>query len=82
MQKQDFLLATGLGIEFAVIMLLGLLAGKWLDAKLNSYPLFVLCGSVCGFSLGLYTMVKTARGALNQLRKMQTSAAPETEDKK
>ena len=81
MKKHDFLLATGLGVQFAAVMLLGLLAGKWLDAKLNSYPLFIVCGSVCGFSFGLYLMVKTARAAVNQLKKQKPSVQ-KTEDKR
>ena len=60
MRKEDHLIITGLGIEFALISCLGLFAGYFLDKKLASSPLFTLIGGACGFSLALYTLIRTA----------------------
>ena len=60
MRKEDHLIALGLGTEFCVITCAGFFAGYFLDKKLESFPLFALIGGVCGFSLALYTLIKTA----------------------
>jgi len=60
MRKEDHLIITGLGIEFALIMCIGFFAGYFLDKKWDTLPYFTLVGAFCGFSLGLYILINTA----------------------
>ena len=69
MRKEDHLIALGLGTEFCVISCLGLFAGYFADKKLESFPLFTLIGGACGFSLALYTLIKTALNLSKKLEK-------------
>ena len=76
MRKQDHLIITGLGIEFALIMCIGFFAGYFADKKWDTSPYFTLVGAACGFSLVLYILINTA---LKIGKKLET---PNEENKK
>jgi ATP synthase protein I len=46
---------TGMGLNIAIAVLLGVLAGRWLDGRLGTHPLFVLIGLLLGLALGLFS---------------------------
>lgn len=60
MRKEDHLIITGLGLEFALITCVGFFAGYFLDKKWDTLPYFTLVGAFCGFSLALYVLINTA----------------------
>ena len=47
----------GLGMQFAVAILLGLWGGWWLDSKLSVSPLFLL-GALLGGAAGFYALYR------------------------
>ncbi len=49
--------ATGVGFEFV----LPILAGVWVDRKLNSSPWGVLIGAVLGFLVGMAHLIRLAK---------------------
>ncbi len=52
---------TGVGFFIAACLLLGTLAGLWLDGKLNTKPLFMIAGLILGLIIsvfGVYQMLK------------------------
>lgn len=55
--------AMSLGLELAVAMLLGIVAGRWADAKLGTAPMLLLAGVAAGFAAGLYLLVRGAKQA-------------------
>lgn len=57
-----------LGMELAVAMLLGVVAGRWADAKLGTAPYLLLAGVAAGFSAGLYLLVTSAKQTPNDRR--------------
>jgi F0F1-type ATP synthase assembly protein I len=50
----------GLGLEVAVGVGLGYLAGSWLDRKYNWTPWGVTVGSLVGLAAGMYLLLKEA----------------------
>ncbi|HWP02419.1 MAG TPA: AtpZ/AtpI family protein [Gemmatimonadaceae bacterium] len=46
------------GFEFAASVLLGLLAGQWLDKKLGTAPLFLLIGVLLGMAAGFWNLYR------------------------
>ncbi len=46
---------AGMGWTIAIAILLGVLAGNWLDGHFHTHPLFLLIGLVLGLGLGLYS---------------------------
>ena len=61
--RKDLVLISTLGIEFALIMCLGAFGGLWLDRKLNTFPWFILVGSMLGFALALFVLIVHAKAA-------------------
>ena len=52
---------TGVGFFIAACILLGTLAGLWLDGKLNTKPFLMIAGLFAGLvvaALGVYQMLK------------------------
>lgn len=49
---------AGLGIQFAVSILLFLYAGQWLDRKLHTTPLCLVIGTFLGATVGFYTIYR------------------------
>ncbi|MEW9500837.1 AtpZ/AtpI family protein [Jeotgalibacillus marinus] len=44
--------------QLAGSMLVGLFAGRWLDQKWNTEPLFLIMGLVLGLGTGIYAMLR------------------------
>ncbi len=44
---------AGMGWAIAVSIVLGVLAGNWIDGRSGRHPLFLLLGLVIGLALGL-----------------------------
>jgi F0F1-type ATP synthase assembly protein I len=53
---------AGIGIQFAVTIVLFAFAGIWLDGRLGSSPWFVLLMVLGGGALGFWIMVRRASG--------------------
>ena len=51
----------GLGVQFAIAILLFLSLGNWVDHKFGSGPWGVLGGLCVGFASGLYLMLRALR---------------------
>lgn len=49
---------SGLGLSFAVTLLVFAAGGWWLDRKLESSPWFLIVGVFVGFGLSLYSMLQ------------------------
>ncbi|MFC1955346.1 AtpZ/AtpI family protein [Chloroflexota bacterium] len=45
---------TGVGFFIGVCIVLGILAGLWVDAKLGTEPVFILAGLVIGVAVAVY----------------------------
>ncbi len=56
--KSQLLRASAMVTEMAVTVILGLLAGGWLDRRLDSSPLFLFALSLLAFIVGMIRMVK------------------------
>lgn len=55
---RDLTRYSGLGVQFAAVVGLFALAGRWLDGRLDTSPWLLLAGVFLGFGLGLYSMIK------------------------
>ncbi|MBI5596331.1 MAG: AtpZ/AtpI family protein [Elusimicrobia bacterium] len=53
--------AFSLGMELAVAMLLGVVGGRWADARLGTSPWLLLAGVALGFAAGMYLLVTSAK---------------------
>lgn len=49
----------GLGTQLAAIILLMFFLGKWLDGKLDTFPLLTITLSFLGGAAGIYNFIKT-----------------------
>ena len=49
----------GLGTQLAATIILMFFLGRWLDQKLNTYPLLIICFSLLGGFAGIYNFIKT-----------------------
>ena len=54
---------AGVGIQFAVSILLFLYVGQWLDRKLGTQPWLLIVGVFLGAGLGFYSMYKKLMAA-------------------
>lgn len=50
------------GWVFAVSVVVSMALGWWLDRRVNTKPLFTLCGAVLGIGTGIYNLIVVARG--------------------
>ncbi len=48
----------GLGTQLAATVILMFFLGRWLDAKFNSSPIFILVCSFLGAFAGIYNFIK------------------------
>ena len=56
--KSQLLRASAMVTEMAVTVILGLLAGGWVDRRLDCSPLFLFALSLLAFIVGMARMVK------------------------
>ena len=59
--KQDHIVITTLGLEFAIAEILGAAAGLWLDKTWGTSPWLFLLGVGGGFVLGMYMIIRGAQ---------------------
>ncbi|MBR4355515.1 MAG: AtpZ/AtpI family protein [Elusimicrobiaceae bacterium] len=59
--RQEHLVITTLGLEFAVAELLGGALGIWLDKKWETSPWMLVLGVLGGFTLGMYRIIRFAQ---------------------
>ncbi|MBV6520688.1 MAG: hypothetical protein MNPFHGCM_00806 [Gemmatimonadaceae bacterium] len=50
---------VGLGLQFALSILLFLYLGQWIDRKLGTAPLFLILGVFVGAGAAFYSMYRT-----------------------
>ena len=59
-KSSAWLLALSGGVEL-VVSVLGLSwLGWWADKKLNSYPWFLVCGTLLGMTVGIYGIIRSS----------------------
>ena len=56
---------TGVGFYIAACILLGTLAGLWLDSKLNTRPLLMIIGLLAGLAVAVYGVYQMIRPLMN-----------------
>ncbi len=54
---------AGLGLQFALSILLFLYAGQWVDKKLGTSPAFLVVGVFVGAGAAFYSMYRTLMSA-------------------
>jgi len=59
---------AGLGIQFAVLIVVFLYIGKWLDQKFGTSPLLLIVGVFVGAGAGFYGMYRALMAAMNVKR--------------
>jgi ATP synthase protein I len=64
----DMLSASSVGLEMGISVLLGVLAGLWIDSKLGTSPLFMLVFIVLGLIAGF-------RGVIRAMKRADRAAA-------
>lgn len=55
---QDPAQLAGIGIQFAVVLVAFLFAGKWLDDRLGTEPWLLMAGVFVGFGLSVFWMYR------------------------
>lgn len=60
-RSQRWLKASAVGIEMAIAVVLGLVAGGWADEKLGTEPWLALVGLLLGFGVGFKAVMAVAR---------------------
>lgn len=68
---------AGLGLQFAIAILLFLMIGEWLDRKFGTDPLFLYVGVFTGAGAAFYAMY---RGLMADQRKAEQEEREEREE--
>ena len=69
---------AGLGLQFAIAILLFLMIGEWLDRKFGTDPLFLYVGVFTGAGAAFYAMY---RGLMADQRKAEQEEQEEREER-
>lgn len=72
---------TGLGIELAVFLVCGVLAGNWIDEKYGTGPWGILGGVVFGIAGGVRTLWRTVRQIQREMNETEQAERTENENK-
>lgn len=51
-------LVTAIGIDLAICVLAGVWAGRWLDERMGSDPLFLIIGIFLGLAVGILVIIR------------------------
>ncbi|MFT5049132.1 MAG: ATP synthase protein I [Chlamydiales bacterium] len=57
-QGKEYGRLSGIGMQFALTIVLMAFAGHWLDRRLGTLPLFLILGVLLGFLGGTISMIK------------------------
>lgn len=71
----DILRYSHLGIQFALVILAAIWAGRWLDRHFSTPGFFTLAGTFVGAGLGFYLLYRETQ----RLRSDDDSATPNSE---
>jgi F0F1-type ATP synthase assembly protein I len=63
---------VGIGWCFAAPLVLGVLAGAWVDSRTGRAPLFVIVGTLVGLAVGIYGSVRMLLQFLEQTGRNRT----------
>ncbi|MBN2056595.1 AtpZ/AtpI family protein [bacterium] len=55
---KEFVRVMNFGLEMAIAILIGVLAGRWLDAATGWSPLFIILGVLLGIAAGFVNLFK------------------------
>lgn len=55
---KGYALMTGILSQLVGSILIGIFGGKWIDGKLETFPLFLIIGLLLGLATGIYTMIR------------------------
>ncbi len=72
-QLRTFARMGAVGIELALSIIIGVFAGRWLDRKVDTEPLFTIVGLILGVAAGFKSLYQTAK-------RQQQKASQETDD--
>lgn len=72
--------ASAVGIEMAIAILIGVLAGNWLDGRLETEPLFALLGAAVGLAAAFKGLIRVARQHQRDMRRKQSASRGEAPD--
>lgn len=61
--RKQLLRASAMVTEMAVLALLGILAGAWLDRTLQTSPLFLLLLSLLAFAAGMVRLLRAVNAS-------------------
>jgi ATP synthase protein I len=59
---------TGVGFYIGICIVLGTFAGLWLDGKLNTKPVFMIVGLLCGLVVAVYGVYQMLRPLMSNWR--------------
>ena len=59
---RSYLRFIHLGTQMAILLVLGVFGGIWLDGRCGSSPAFTLAGSVLGIGLGMAVVIREVGG--------------------
>ena len=59
---------TGVGFYISGCIVLGIVAGLWIDGKLNTEPLFMLLGLLFGLGIAVFGVYHMIRPLINNSR--------------
>lgn len=62
---------AGMGVQLVMSVLLCGLAGRWLDQKLATKPLLLICGILLGAVAGFYVLFQTLQAETRRKQKAQ-----------
>ena len=60
-RQEQWTTLVNIGLTFTVAVLLGFFAGRWLDGKLHTQPLFMLVGVFWGVGGSFWYLVRKVR---------------------
>jgi F0F1-type ATP synthase assembly protein I len=65
--------ASQLAVVLAVSVVIGLVGGSFLDARLGTGHVFVIVGAILGTAAGIYTMVQTTSFLVNHFQQKRAN---------
>ncbi len=72
-RQEQWTTLVNIGLTFTVAVLLGFFAGRWLDGKLHTQPLFMLIGVFWGVGGSFWYLVRKVRELEKREKKSNSS---------